>query len=459
MQHTECPVENKRIQHLNSCEIAPDREYVLYWMQKAQRVEFNPALEYAAWQARRQNKPLLVIFALTPDYPEAEYRHYRFMLEGLQDVQSGLKKRQIAFVLRLGYPPKIVLDLAEQATQVVCERAYLHHLRQWRREVAEGLDCRFTQVEGEVVVPVEQVSNKREYAARTIRSKITDHINDYLQPLTTVSDTGPKLASAPSGLDIEDKEKIETELNCPKTVSGVSAYYRGGNKAAKNMLANFIRDHLDHYASERNKPEQDAGSKMSMYLHFGHISPVWLALQIQAVHTARENRNAYLEELIVRRELSINFVQYTPDYDKFDCLPQWAGKTLAEHADDKREYVYSLSQLEKAATHDPYWNAAMTEMKITGYMHNYMRMYWGKKILEWTESPTEAFERVLHLNNKYFVDGRGPASFANVGWVFGLHDRPWKERAVFGKVRYMNAAGLERKCRINDYVKKIQKLG
>jgi deoxyribodipyrimidine photo-lyase len=167
------------------------------------------------------------------------------------------------------------------------------------------------------------------------------------------------------------------------------------------------------------------------------------------------DRAAYLEQLIVRRELAFNFVYYTDDYDQFTCLPEWARKTLDHHAGDKRNPVYSRKALETAQTHDPYWNAAMMEMKHTGYMHNYMRMYWGKKILEWTRDPEQAFKTALAINNEYFLDGRDPNSYAGVAWIFGKHDRPWPERPIFGKVRYMAASGLERKCDIQAYVGKV----
>jgi deoxyribodipyrimidine photo-lyase len=196
---------------------------------------------------------------------------------------------------------------------------------------------------------------------------------------------------------------------------------------------------------------------MSKYLHFGQLSPVYIALQAQT-RTPDENRDDFLEELIIRRELPMNYVYYQPDYDSYAALPPFARRTLAEHADDPRPYVYTRAQLEDAETHDPYWNAAMREMVSTGYMHNYMRMYWGKKILEWSPTPEEAYDTTLRLNNTYFLDGRDANSFANVAWVYGQHDRGWTERDVFGKVRYMNAAGLERKAKPKEYVAKVDQL-
>jgi deoxyribodipyrimidine photo-lyase len=198
---------------------------------------------------------------------------------------------------------------------------------------------------------------------------------------------------------------------------------------------------------------------MSPYLHFGQISPLFIALQTHAAKgIKKQNKDAYLEELVVRRELSMNYCFYNPHYDSYSGLPDWAQKTLKAHRNDKREYIYSITELERARTHDPYWNAAQREMLLTGKMHNYMRMYWGKKILEWSATPEDAFKNALYLNNKYELDGRDPNSFTGVAWCFAKHDRPWNERAVFGTVRYMSSSGLERKFDMDAYVQKIEDL-
>jgi deoxyribodipyrimidine photo-lyase len=239
----------------------------------------------------------------------------------------------------------------------------------------------------------------------------------------------------------------------------VTEHFRGGSVEAETIFRAFCAKLLPDYKPTRNQPQTDNVSQMSKYLHFGQISPVWLALEARK-HTAAgaENVDSFIDELLVRRELSMNWVEHTEHYERYECLPEWSRKTLAEHAADPRPYLYSREQLEAAATHDIYWNAAMNEMRFTGYMHNHMRMYWGKKILEWTPSPEEGHATALAINNKYFLDGRDANSFANIAWVFGQHDRPWFERPVFGKVRYMNAAGLERKCDIRAYVAKVNGL-
>jgi deoxyribodipyrimidine photo-lyase len=221
----------------------------------------------------------------------------------------------------------------------------------------------------------------------------------------------------------------------------------------------FTQDRLMLYAGNSNQPQTDDVSHMSPYLHFGQISPVYLALEVKKfLKLYPQDTEAYLEQLIVRRELAMNFAEFSKDYDTFTSIPVWAKKTLKEHASDSREYLYTPDKFERAQTHDEYWNAAMNEMKITGFMHNYMRMYWGKKVLEWSISPEEAFNTLMCLNNKYFLDGRDANSYTGVAWIFGLHDRAWGRREVFGTVRYMAASGLERKCDIKAYVKKIDQL-
>ena len=445
-------IDSARVQLLNDLP-ARDGTYVLYWMQQSQRAVMNHALEYAVQRANERGESVVAAFGLTDHYPEANLRHYTFLLEGLRDTKRRLADRGLKLVVRRGEPAAVALDLAANASLVVCDRGYLRHQRQWRQKVARRAPCSVVQVESDVVVPVEVVSDKTEYAARTIRKKLHRHLDRFLVP---VASTPVRIQSLPlhvKGLALDDL-KPATATN-ETDVQPVTKHYRGGTGEAMRVFQRFLSDHLSHYAENRNQPQTDHVSHMSKYLHFGQISPLWLALEAREC-TSAENVEAFLEELLVRRELCMNFVHFTPDYDRYEGLPAWALKTLDEHRRDARQPVYTPEQLEDAATHDAYWNAAMLEMRETGYMHNYMRMYWGKKILEWSESPEGAFETVLRLNNRYFLDGRDANSFAGAAWVFGRHDRPWTERPVFGKTRYMNARGLERKCDIHAYLKKVQ---
>jgi deoxyribodipyrimidine photo-lyase len=447
-----------RIEPLNDVDVRKG-QYVLYWMQQSQRAEYNHALEYAIQEANRLNQGVLVGFGLMDNYPEANLRHYIFMLEGLKETQASLAKRGIKMAIRKGAPAEVALTLGRQASMIVCDRGYLKHQKKWRAQVSREAECRLVQVESDVVVPVEVVSEKAEYAARTIRPKIHRQLETYLAELKPTRAKHNSLNFSKKGIDLTDTEKILKKMNLDRNVAPVSALFKGGTSQAVKRFDEFIRRRLKHYDQHSNQPQTDDVSHMSPYLHFGQISPLYLALRIHSADRALQKaKDAFLEELIVRRELAINFAHYTPNYDSYESIPNWAQKTLADHQKDQREYIYTQRQLEGAETHDEYWNAAMREMRYTGFMHNYMRMYWGKKILEWSPTPQKAFRTTLAINNKYFIDGRDPNSYTGVAWIYGVHDRAWTERPIFGKIRYMAASGLERKCDIQGYVKKVDGL-
>ena len=450
-------VQTERLKTLNDRPVA-EGDYVLYWMQQSQRAECNHALEHAIQQANGCGRPLLVIFGVSGNYPEANLRHLTFMLEGLKETRAALADRKIKMVLRCGHPPDVALALASKACLIVCDRGYLKHQRAWRRKVAAKAPCRVVQVEGDVIVPVELVSLKAEYAARTIRPKIQRHLQRFLTGLEHTHVRQSSLGLPVPGLDLKSVRSVLQDLNVDRSVPAVSDHFTGGTSRAKALLADFIRHRLQHYAHNSNQPQTDDVSHMSPYLHFGQIAPLHIALEIMRAKVAPAARDAYIEELVIRRELAMNFTCHTPDYDKYACIPAWAAATLDDHSKDPRQHIYSRSDLENAATHDPYWNAAMLQMKHTGFMHNYMRMYWGKKILEWSRTPQQAFRSTLAINNRYFLDGRDPNSYAGVAWIYGVHDRAWQERPVFGKIRYMAASGLERKCDIAAYVKRVEAL-
>lgn len=429
-------IQSSRIRILNEAPERGDGRYVLYWMQQSQRANFNPALELAVEEANRLHLPVVVGFGLTA-YPEANARHYDFMLRGLAEVRNALAKRGIAFVIRRLSPDRLALDLSHEAALVVCDRGYLKPQRAWREALAKHIDRRLIQVEGDVVVPVETASPKHEYAARTIRPKIQRLWDDYLHelPQTKVAVGAGDLDLA-SDIDLSKPEAVLADLKLDMSVGPVRRFVPG-QAAARERLADFLDDGLPRYAAERGKPEAAAGSHLSPYLHFGQISPVEIALAVREARPSGEDTASYMEELIVRRELAMNHVFYEPAYDAYSTLPEWARKTLAAHAGDKRPHLYTRQQFEAAETHDRYWNVAMTEMRATGYMHNHMRMYWGKKILQWSRDPEEAWDTLLRINNRWFLDGRDANSFMNVGWIFGLHDRPWGPQPVFGTVRSM----------------------
>ena len=447
-------IHDERIKRLNNKRVNKGC-YVIYWMQAAQRAEYNHALEYAISKANQLKLPLVVVFGITDSYPEANLRHYTFMFEGLVDVQKALAKRGIKLVIRHQSPELAAIDLSEKASMVVVDAGHTSIQRQWRQYAAKNIKSLLEEVETNLIVPVTEVSDKENFSAGTLRPRINKRLPECLVSIKHSKLLYSSLGMKFNNFDIDDIELVLSKLDIDKSVGPVKKF-KGGTSEAKRRLKNFIKNKLDHYADLRNDPCLDATSNMSPYLHFGQISPLYIALKV--LISDSPGKEVYLEELIIRRELSYNFVYYNKNYDKFSCLPSWAKNTLNFHARDKREYIYSLEEFERAKTHDPYWNAAQKEMVITGKMHGYMRMYWGKKILEWSKNPKQGFKIAIYLNNKYELDGRDPNGFAGVAWCFGKHDRAWSERKVFGKVRYMNAAGLKRKFDAYKYVEKVNRL-
>jgi len=448
-------IQPERIQALNDRPTQKGK-YVLYWMQASQRARWNHALALAIKKANERHEPLLVLFGITDRFPEANARNYTFMFEGLREVRDALMKGGIQFVVKLESPELAAVKLAKEASLVVTDRGYLRIQKQWRRHVSEKVSCLVLQVESDVVVPVEVASDKEAYSAGILRPKIERHLSRYLVPLKEMPMKKDSLGLRFQSVNLDDVKGIIRRLKIDGKVTPVNSF-RGGASQAEQHLEAFIAKKLKDYSERRSDPSLNLGSHMSPYLHFGQISPLYIALKVrQAQGQSEKAKDAYLEELVVRRELSMNFIHYNDAYDTFEALPAWAKETLKAHQKDPREYVYNLEEWETARTHDPFWNAAQQEMLITGKMHNYMRMYWGKKILEWSKTPEEGYRIALYLNNKYELDGRDPNGFAGVAWCFGKHDRAWKERPVFGKVRYMNAAGLRRKFNIEAYVRKVE---
>lgn len=446
----------ERVKLLNSSNIK-DGRFVLYWMQSSQRTDANLALEYAILEANKMKKPLLVLFGLERSFPQANLRHYYFLLQGLQEVEANLQNLGVKLVVWDKSPPLAAVALCSDSCLVVTDKGYLRHLKNWYQYVKENLSCPLVQVEDNVFVPVEEASIKEEYSAATLRPKLE---RKYQHFLVTPPPSEPKISSLDieiASLDLRDLHSLVSSLKIDNSVD-VSKYFSGGASNAKKNLELFVKEKLPNYPELKNDPTKDNLSDLSPYLHFGQISPLQIAQSIISAKASDKSKEIFLEELIVRRELSINYVHYNPNYDSFEGLPNWAKTNLINHRADKREYLYSAEELENAQTHDPYWNAAQNQMRLTGKMHGYMRMYWGKKIIQWTNDPQEAFKIALYLNDKYELDGRDPNGYAGVAWCFGKHDRPWKTRSIFGSIRYMNDKGLKRKFDADAYVEKISHL-
>ncbi|PZO81361.1 MAG: deoxyribodipyrimidine photolyase [Mesorhizobium amorphae] len=454
-------IEPGRIRVLNDAE-PREGAYVLYLLQQANRSRFNPALELAVDEANRLGLPVVACFGLldgSNGFPEANARHYAFLLQGLADAAEGLRERGIGFVMRKGSPAEVAVSLAKKAALLVLDRGYLAIQKQWYREIGEKADLRTIQVEGDVVVPLDIASDRHEFAARTLRPKIRRHLPDFLNAMRsrTVKHKADKLDLGRS-IDISDPDHVLAGMTLDRSVPPVKRF-RGGETEARKRLKAFLAGPFGDYGATRNKPEAGAASHMSPYLHFGQISPVEIALAVRAAAKGSDtDKDAYVEEVVVRRELAMNHVHHTTHYDRFeDSIPEWAQKTLGEQEGDERPTLYSDKELAEGRTDDHGWNVAMREMRETGFMHNHLRMYWGKKILEWSKTPAEGFKRTLALNNRFFLDGRDPNSFTNVAWVYGLHDRPWARRPIFGTVRYQSENSL-RKFNLKAYEKAVDRL-
>jgi deoxyribodipyrimidine photo-lyase len=440
----------------------PNGKCVVYWMQRAQRGRDNHAADLAVLIANTLDLPLVVYFAGIANFPHANLRPYAFLNRGLVDVQEDLAARNIGFVLRNAPNESHQKFLADvQAAFLVGDENPMREPERWRRELAEQIDIPFWTVDADVVIP-SKLMEKAQYGAYTIRPRLYRMLAEFLVPFKNPKAEKPW--TPPKRLLSNDVRADMTQgwKDLDRTVKPVAAWI-GGHHAAMKRLQHLAGSLLKQYPHDRNRPETDGTSALSPYLHFGHIGPVTIALAVNAAvakdPTLAAARDAYLNELIVWRELAVNFVRYTPNYDTADCAEDWAKKTITEHAKDEREHLYTLAQLEAAETYDELWNAAQTQMVEYGWMHNHMRMYWAKKILEWTPDAKTAVKWAVYLNDKYFLDGRDPNGYAGIAWaILGKFDRAWADRPVFGKIRYMSGASTGRKFDSKLYIEQMRAL-
>lgn len=430
---------------------------VIYWMSRDQRVHDNWALLFAQKLAKEKKKPFVVIFNLVPDFLEATIRQYGFMLKGLQEIEAELNKYNIPFFLLSGKPeieiPKFLKK--NNASILVTDFDPLRIKRIWKKEVAKKTDIPFYEVDAHNIIPCFYVSNKAEFAAYTIRPKIHKLLPEFLDNFPPLQKMKNNLSVA---ADKVDWDEAKDSLKVNRSVKEVN-WIIPGEKAAIKLLNNFLENRFTKYVEEKNDPNKNALSNLSAYLHFGQISAQRVALTVQQFYQKNPSADAFLEELIVRRELADNFCYFNTKYDSFHGFHSWAKETLNQHRKDKRDFVYSLKEFENANTHEDLWNAAQTELLVTGKMHGYMRMYWAKKILEWSKSPEDALKIAIYLNDKYELDGRDPNGYAGCAWsIGGVHDRAWIERPVYGKIRYMNRNGAARKFDVDAYTNLSLKL-
>lgn len=450
-----------RERDLNDAPVRQDGATVVYWMQQAQRAEDNHALEYAIHEANALRLPVIVIFVLVPDYPWANARHYTFMLQGLRETAARLRQRGLGWTTRIGDPtveiPKAVKQL--RAAILVTDRGYLHHLWQWRQRIAAALPIRMTEVDTDCAIPC-TVFGKEEYAAYTFRTKYRPLLSAYLHPVLHHRLHHAAPADLRHAFDVDDLPATLARLGTDMRVAP-SISYLGGSTEARRKLDEFLQYRLATYADVRSDAAANTGSHLSPYLHYGQISPLRVALDVLAHGEASSDLHmqSYLDELLVRRELSINYAWHNIHYATPAGWPDWARTSLDAHRNDPRPVLYSREQLALGETGDRVWNAAQKELLASGEIHNYPRMLWAKKLLEWTATPEEAWEIGAWMNDWFALDGRDASGYTNVAWcIGGKHDRPWPERPIYGKVRYMSTDRAHHHFSVKGYFARVNSL-
>jgi deoxyribodipyrimidine photo-lyase len=455
----------ERVTLLNDRNANTQGRYVLYWMQMTKRAHHNHALNFAIQKANELKLPIVVYEGLKYYYPWASDRLHTFILEGVEEKRAEFERLGIRYLFYLqkdkSDPKQTVAKLGKDAALIVTDDYPCFIIPGHNRVIAEKAHIPVYTVDSNGIIPM-SCFEKEEYAAYTIRPKIKKLLPEYLKPFKhetlDIQQPNIKIDCLDTQVNGKNIAKLVAACDIDHSVRR-SPFYRGGTANGRKRLKLFVDDILQDYETTRNKPDKDGSSRLSSYLHFGFLSALEIAEAVQKMDAPAAAKEAYLEELIVRRELSFNFTRHNEAHDSLAALPAWVHKTMREHAPDKRNPVYSLEELEAGKTHDPLWNAAQREMVVTGEMHNYVRMLWGKNVIAWTESYEEAFAILEHLNNKYCLDGRDPNSYAGILWCFGKHDRPWMERPVFGTIRYMTSGSTGKKFNSKKYIEWTLDLG
>nr|KAG5688704.1 hypothetical protein BaRGS_029530 [Batillaria attramentaria] len=424
-----------------------------------QKKEDNWALLYAQRLALKLELPLYVVFCLVPKFLDATIRQFGFMLKGLAEVEKECRELGISFHLLMGEARTVLPNFVKKNNigGVVTDFSPLRTPTKWVQDMAKELpqEIPFCQVDAHNIVPCWEASPKLEYSARTIRTKIHNVLSEYLTEFPPVVKHPHKVKAMPEPVDWDAAHKF---LEVDRSVGEVE-WATAGTAAAYSTLESFCTQRLKYFSSERNDPNKPALSNLSPWIHFGQISVQRCILMVKMFKSRfKDGADAFIEEAVVRRELADNFCFYNEHYDSIKGAYKWAQDSLDAHRGDKRPYIYTRQQLEDAKTHDDLWNAAQVQMVREGKMHGFLRMYWAKKILEWTESPEQALAEAIYLNDKYNLDGRDPNGYVGCMWsICGIHDQGWAERAVFGKIRYMNYNGCKRKFDVPGFVRKYRK--
>ena len=476
-----------RIRTLNSNAIKHDGDYVLYWMTAFRRLSYNFSLDRSVEYARELNKPLLILEALRCDYPWASDRLHRFVIEGMRVNAASSESLPVHYYPYIepehGAGSGLLEALALHASVVITDDFPCFFLPKMIKAAAKRVDARLEAIDGNGLLPMratEKVYPTAYAFRRYLQKSLPDHLAETPEADPFVSLQLPRMKTLPTEIkehwpcvseeDLKNPAELLSRLPIDHSVK--PSFIEGGTREANKTLERFLDLKLPRYLDERNEPEQDVPSGLSPYLHWGHISThqifneqiereSWTPLSLsEETKGKREGwwgmspaAESFLDELITWREVGFNFCALRDDYDRYESLPDWARATLETHASDPREYLYSLDEFEEAQTHDELWNAAQNQLVLEGRIHNYLRMVWGKKILEWTESPQKALEIMIHLNNKYSLDGRNPNSYSGIFWCLGRYDRAWGEREIFGKIRYMSSANTARKVKVKNYIR------
>lgn len=426
---------------------------ILYWIDRDLRLFDNWAVFAAQEFSRQKNQPFALIYNLVSDYLGGGERQLQFKIQALKETAKLCEEKNIPFLIITEPIEKTLPKFIEKHKigLLITDFNPLRENTKWKNSIAKKIEIPFIQVDTHNIIPCWHASPKQEFAAYTFRPKVNKLLPEFLDDFPNLMTQELNWPNFPK-INWSEIEKLKANPEIKPLT-----WLKGGEHQAKLMLKSFIGNRIENYSEKRNDPNEDNLSKLSPYLHYGNISSQRIALEIKKAHSTgkikKSDAESFLEELIVRRELSDNFCFYNPNYDNFDGFPEWAQKSLNEHRKDKREYTYTKSQFEKAQTHDDLWNSAQMQMVNHGKMHGYLRMYWAKKILEWTESPEKALEIAIYLNDKYEIDGRDPNGYVGCAWsIGGVHDRAWFDRPIFGKVRYMNFNGAKKKFDVEKYI-------
>jgi len=449
----------KRVRVISkSEEFSDDSNGVVYWMARDHRVQDNWAFLYAQRLALKLECPLYVCYCLVPQYLGATIRQYQFMLKGLAQVEKECRDLNIPFHLLLGTADKVLPDFVKQNKigGIVTDFNPLRTNTQWVNDLKATLprDVPLCQVDAHNIVPCWEASPKLEYGARTIRKKIHDQLDKYLTEFPPMMKHPYKPSKMPELTDWKAADKyLEVDRNVPEVT-----WAAPGSEAGLRTLESFCMRRIKAFAGSRNDPNKQALSNLSPWIHFGQVSVQRCVLMVKLFRNkSNDGANAFIEEAVIRRELADNFCYYNEHYDSIKGAYKWAQDTLQVHSEDKRKHVYDRDRLEHGKTHDDLWNAAQMQLVTEGKQHGFLRMYWAKKILEWTPSPEIALEEAIYLNDKYSLDGRDPNGYVGCMWsIAGIHDQGWAERPVFGKIRYMNYEGCKRKFNVSEFVSKYR---